>query len=455
MSADATTLGVRLRKERTDLGLSVAGMAEALRDAAPERERRTLPKLQDIARKIRNWEADTWGVSERYRLLYCRATGKTEDDLFGPYRKARKKKIRATETGAARGEDEDDVERRQLLQALATLGVATVSPISEALNTIQTHVEKSLGRDISAQMDDWDEAVAEYGYSYLATAPDRLIGELAADLVSVQALKQRIPAGDTQRARWFRVTAGLSLLMAKTLANTGHGRPARTWWTTAQHAADSSGDTDLSMWIAGERLIRGLYERRPAPVLLRQAATAAESSNGRACAGLLHIQTMRAQLFAVVGRADDAVVELRRAEDTFASLPATDTNDIASDWCYGEDRIRYSTAWVYAYLGQSAPLDVAADRAVQLLEDVDQLRSVTQVKLLQAAGYVRSGDVAAGIDRAISTYEQCPANQRTALVTELAGDVWNAIPIERRRGPAAEGYRELLVASGSLRKAIT
>lgn len=433
----------RLRAEREGRKWTQVKMASKLHEAA----KTNYPPLKSLERQVRGWEAGDHYPETEWRRTYCIAFGLSEAELFGG--------DISRDSGVGGEEDEDDVERRRVLQALATLGVAAASPVADALNTIQGYVEKGLDRGIAEQMEEWDQIVTEYGYSYLASPPDQLISDLAADLVSVQALKSHLPVDNAQRAQWFRVNAGLSLLMAKTLANLGDTRPARTWWRTAQHAADSSGDTDLRMWIAGEQLIRGLYERRPAPILLRQADAAAGSSNGRACAGLALIQTMRAQLLSVV-RPGDAVDELQRLEDTFAKLPSADTSDIASDFCFGEDRIRYATAWVYAQMGQSGPLDVAADRAVQLLEAVDQRRSVTQIKLLQAAGHVRSGDVAEGVAHATSTYEQCPPDQRTVLVTRLAGGVWDAIPVERRKESAAESYHELLALSGPPRpKAIT
>ncbi|GAA4617349.1 hypothetical protein GCM10023195_77440 [Actinoallomurus liliacearum] len=427
------------------------GMAEALRDAAPERERRTLPKLQDIARKIRDWEAGKWGVSERYQLLYCRATGKTEEDLFGPYLKARKATTQTAGTQAAWEKDEDDVERRRLLAALATLGVATVSPVADALQTIRGSVENSLHRDISLQMDEWDEKVAEYGYAYLSTSLDVLIGDLAADLVDLQSLKLRLPSADPQRSRWYRVNAGLSWLMAKSLGNTGQTRDARAWWMTAQHAADASGDVDLGLWIAGERLIRGLYERRPAAILLRQAATVFERSGGRPCAGLASVHNVRAQLLAMEGRGNEAISELRNAEEVFAQLPSSVTQDIGSTMSYGEDRIRFTAAWVHAHLGQRGPLDDATDRALAVLGNADP-RSTTQVKLLQAAGHVQAGDVMAGVNHAMEIYERCPAEHRTVIMGRLAGGVWEAVPVERRKDPAIAPYRELLSTPG--RKAI-
>jgi rhodanese-related sulfurtransferase len=206
------------------------------------------------------------------------------------------------------------------------------------------------------------------------------------------------------------------------------------------------------MWIAGERLIRGLYERRPAPILLRQAAAVFERSGGRPCAGLASVHNARAQLLAMEGRGDEAIAEVRNAEEVFAQLPSSVTQDIGSTLCYGEDRIRFTAAWVHAHLGQLGPLDDATDRAITVLGDAD-LRSATQVRLLQAAGYVRAGDIKGGVSHAMENYDRCPTEHRTVIMSRLAGEVWDAVPVERRKDPAITAYRELLSASG--RKAIT
>jgi transcriptional regulator with XRE-family HTH domain len=83
MPADKTRIGARLRAARRAARLSVDAMAEALRQAAPERERRRLPKLADLRRMIRGWEAGEHLPSERYRLLYAAALNITEAALFG------------------------------------------------------------------------------------------------------------------------------------------------------------------------------------------------------------------------------------------------------------------------------------------------------------------------------------------------------------------------------------
>jgi hypothetical protein len=417
-------------------------MAIKLHEAAGQ----NYPPLESLERQVRGWEAGDHYPAPEWRRAYSIAFGLSEAELFGG-------DISGGGGFSLGEEEEDDVERRRMLQALAALGVASVSPVAEAVQTIRGYVEKNLGRDPSTQMDEWEQTVSDHGYGYLSLPPAQLLGELAADLVSVQSFTPRIREGHPLHSRWCRVTGGLAWLIAKTLCNLGHVQESRTWWGTAQHAADASGDIDLSLWVSGERMVRGLYERRPAAVLLRQAAEAAGRQREHPCGGLAHVHTLQAQVFSLVGRADDAVQELRRAEAVFAQLPAAVTSDVGSTWCWGEDRLRFTEAWVYAHIGGTARLDAATNRAVELLEYADP-RSATQVKLVQAFGHVRAGDVTEGIRLANSTYEAWPADQRTTIVSRLAGEVWNAVPVEQRRVPSVAAYREL-VASSSSRTEIT
>ena len=57
-------------------------MARKLRDAADD-PRRDVPDIESIRHNIFRWESGGYGVSERYRHLYCRVFGRTEWELFG------------------------------------------------------------------------------------------------------------------------------------------------------------------------------------------------------------------------------------------------------------------------------------------------------------------------------------------------------------------------------------
>ncbi|MDN3355576.1 hypothetical protein [Actinomadura sp. DC4] len=440
MPAAKPRLGVTLRQERKRRLMTVRDMAEALREAAPAgRERESVPRLTDLMRMYRNWESDRYGVSERYQVLFCRVFDMTlERLLVGSHC--------GMDTGGRDvfwSAEEDDVERRRMIQALAVLGGAAMSPMAQALQAIQANAEAGLGRGVAAQLDDWEETLVEYGFTYLTTPPQRLLGELAADLVSVQSM--RIKEGHPEYTRWCRVTGGLSGMMAKTLSLLGQAREARPWWSTAQHAADTSGDVELSLWVSGEHLIHGLYQQRPVPVLLRQSDAVLGRLPHHPCAGLATLRSLRAQTLATVGRPDEAAAEIRQAEEVFVRLPAEVTRETNSTLAWGEDCLRYTEAWVYAYSGSQAELDASSERALDLYGNADR-RSTTQIRLIQAFSRVRTGDVTEGIKHASSAYAACRAEQRTAGITRLADLVMENVPSGQRAAPSVTAYRELLSA---------
>src|SRR5690606_32964430 len=145
-------------------------------------------------------------------------------------------------------------------------------------------------------------------YSYVLEPPQALLQDLATDLVTLQLVTGRRAGGQMPPA-WCRVIGGLAALMAKTLCNLGQSRVAREWWATAQHAADASGDRDLSLWVRGEQLVHGLYEGRP-PVILLRKADRTVAGDGGMLRGMLHVRSVRAQLLAIEGAPGAAAAEL-------------------------------------------------------------------------------------------------------------------------------------------------
>jgi hypothetical protein len=432
------TWAKRLVELRCSRGWVVADTARELKQ-----RRGSLPSIQNLTHMIRSdWESGKHRPGPQYRALLCAVYGVHESEVFDG----------DTSPPQSPSGDEDEMERRKLLQALAALGVSA-SPITDPLQSIQDSVNRSLGRDETSHLEEWEEALTEYGYTYLVLPPRRLFADLAADLVAVRSITSRSRHRGGLYPDWCRVTGGLAALMAKTLCNLGQPREARTWWVTAQHAADTSHDTDLSLWVSGERMIHGLYERRPTAILLRQANAAAERAPASPCRGLAHIRTVRAQLLALAGQLDEAVQEIHRSHEVFEQLPGAVTDEAGSIAHWGEDRLRYTEAWVYAHLGERGQLDQAVARAHEVLPPAEH-RSRTQINLLQAFGHVRAGDVAEGIRHAQATYADYPVEQRTVMVTCLADQVWEVVPSQRRDDPGVTAYRELLTAAPH-RKAIT
>lgn len=337
---------------------------------------------------------------------------------------------------------EEDMERRRLLQGLVALG-AEISPLSQALDTVRSAFGGTVGYDDRSHLGDWEETVADYGYSYMSTSPLRLIPDLAADLVSVRSIVRRIPRDSLEYRSWCRVSGVLSGFVAKSLSNLGQSRDSRQWWNMAQHVTDESGDLGLSLWVRGQRIIHGLYENRPFPILLRQVESSKEFSRDHPCAGLASISVGHAQLSVLSGDNDSAERELHRASEILDCLPSCITDDGGSVMSWGEAQLRYSEAWVYSHIGNEAKTDRAIERALQLYPDTDT-RSPAQIKLMQAFARVQAGNISEGMRRARAVYESLISEQRTTMVDVLARRVLHSVPHEAQNCPDVTEYRALV-----------
>lgn len=339
-------------------------------------------------------------------------------------------------------EEQEEMERRRLLQSLAALGVQA-SPLNEALETVRTVFGKTVGYDDRNHIDSWEEAVTEYGYSYISTSPLILIPDLAADLVTVRSIIRRVPREDPDYRAWGRVGGALSALMAKSLSNLGQPRESRQWWEMAQHLADMAGDLNLGLWLRGQRIIHALYENRPVPVVLRQVEAAVEYSRDYACAGLAEVSAGGAQVSVLSGDHQSAVQGLHRAGEILNRLPSNVTKDTSSVMGWGEAQLRYTEAWVYSHMGDEAKTDRAADRALQLYPHSDR-RSPAQIGLMRAFARIQSGNITEGIQYARAVYEPLVSEQCTTMVDALARRVLISVPAEiQGRADVAE-YRALI-----------
>ena len=91
MSADTTSLGTRLREERTKRRMSPHALAEAFLQEASARDRRRMPAVDDIVRTIYGHEADEHPPGPWYRILYSAVFEIPEEELFEELLEQRKK----------------------------------------------------------------------------------------------------------------------------------------------------------------------------------------------------------------------------------------------------------------------------------------------------------------------------------------------------------------------------
>jgi transcriptional regulator with XRE-family HTH domain len=339
-------------------------------------------------------------------------------------------------------EDQEEMERRRVLQSLAALGVS-ISPLSQALETVRTALGDTVGYDDRNHLDFWEETIVEYGHSYLATSPINLIPDLAADIMTVRSIMGRIPQDTSEYRSWCRVGGALSALTAKSLSSLGQSRDSRDWWNIARHLTDASGDLNMGLWVRGEHIIHGLYEKRPVSVLLRQVKSASEFATDYPGVGLVDLSGARAQVSVLAGDSRSAVESLHRTEDILGRISppaAISDNGLVMGW--GEAEFRYTEAWVYSHMGEEAETDRAAADALSLYPASDR-RSPAQIKLIQAFTRVRRGDITEGIRHAQAVYEPL-ASERTTMVDALAQQVLSSIPAQAQKRTDVTEYRGLL-----------
>jgi hypothetical protein len=251
---------------------------------------------------------------------------------------------------------------------------------------------------------------------------------------------RRIPSESSEYRSWCRVGGVLSGLMAKTLSNLGHSRDSRQWWNMAQHLTDSSGDLNLRLWVRGQRVIHGLYEARPIPVMLRQVESTAELAHNHACAGLADVCTGYAQVAVLSGDYRSAERELERSREILNRLPPDVAEDAGSVFGWGEDKLRYTEAWVYSYMGDEPKTEQAIERALELYPASDT-RSPAQTNLMRAFARIKAGDITEGIRHASGVYGPLDSGQRTTMVDALAQRVLHSIPREVLNRPDVIEYR--------------
>ncbi|MFI9572094.1 helix-turn-helix domain-containing protein [Microbispora rosea] len=119
MSDDLPAWAVRLRAERRNRLWSQREMARRLVEAADEDIRPRLPSRETMVRRIKAYEAGHNHPGDPYRVLYARAFGLTEAELFGEDRVALSGRC-----GAARSGRRDDVLAMDSINA----GVTMYSP---------------------------------------------------------------------------------------------------------------------------------------------------------------------------------------------------------------------------------------------------------------------------------------------------------------------------------------
>jgi transcriptional regulator with XRE-family HTH domain len=328
------------------------------------------------------------------------------------------------------------------LSGMAGLGMAAPGLVLEA---VRHGLTGSLAEERAAvAVDEWQEIVAEYGYSYLSSPPGQLIEGLAVDMLGIQyAIGQQQDSRALRDLR--RVGAFLAVFMAMTVANVGELRHAQRWWRSARRVADESGDLHTILWVRGREVVRAMYEERPTARVIQLAEEAEALVTKNAPVSVLpELFSGKAQALALAGRRDEAVTTLRYVQEAiYSELPSSVTSDRDSLFGWAEDRLRFTESFVYSHLGDVDKADEAQRRAIPLYP-VSYQRGPAQIELQRALCLVGSGDVVTGIRHAQTTMVALAPEHYIRPVVDLGHKVLGAVPLSDRSRRVVSEFRDYL-----------
>ncbi|MEO3811585.1 helix-turn-helix transcriptional regulator [Sphaerisporangium sp. B11E5] len=336
------------------------------------------------------------------------------------------------ETNSESADKDDEMERRAAIRLLTALSAGAVIPPG-VLEDVLAGTERALGERV--HIDDWDRTVHEYDHLIATWRGGSLIKDLTAEVVAVgRLLGQRNPP--LIQAGLLRVSARLSGMLAKEFGAVNDVRAARVAWRTARHAADDSGDRDLSVWIRTQEAGNAFWKKRPAGAAAELIDEAEAIAKGAPSAGLVYGHAVRTYL--AVGRGDApgahaALGDLRR---TFDRLPDHVTAD-HSGHGFPLEAVLWNETYVYTLLGD--------DRAGAVLDQAltthpENTHGLANLELMRAVSLVRDRDVTEGLQHAVTTL----AASGSVAGRHIAAHLLNTLPQKARTLPVAHELHTLM-----------
>jgi len=339
----------------------------------------------------------------------------------------------------------NSMQRRTFVLGVSGMAGYGLAAPALALETARHGLTLALAQQrADVAVDEWQEIVTEYGYSYQIATPAELLDSLIVDVLGIQYAIQSQDSETTAR-ELRRPGALLAALMAMTVANLGQMRAAERWWRSARRIAHQSGDVETITWVRGREVVRALYEQRPLGMILRLIADAQTHAAGAPRKALPELVSGKAQALALAGRANDAKATLRELREIYAGLPSEATSDQATIFAWAEDRVRFTESFVYSHLGDSAQAAAAQERALAVYPP-EYRRGPVQIELQRALCLVRTRDVTEGVRHAQAVMAGLSPAEYIRPIFDLGNRVLDAVPIQQRATTAVAELRDCVTS---------
>ena len=337
--------------------------------------------------------------------------------------------------------DNAEVLRRTVLRALsAAAGSAVVGASSQESPTLD--VDRTL---MTAGLSHWREAVWEYGYAYHTVAREDLLADLSSDLnVIRRQLFDQLAADDAEAKPIAAVSSQLVALTAMCCTDLGFAREGRHLWRFARRYAEISEDAAVQQWVQGHEITSGIYQQRPLQILFDLACRALDRhSDSIASAGKAELLGGQAQLFALMGKSQEAHSLLGLLGETYAQLPTTVTSLSDSIFGWPQQRLHHAESFVNSMSGSTDDAYRAQEQALALYAP-SRLISRCQIELHRARCLIRDGHIGDGLRHSIDSVDNVDPSRRREFVLATADHVLGAVPSRELSRPEAREFGDLI-----------
>ncbi|MFI2258933.1 helix-turn-helix domain-containing protein [Streptomyces tubercidicus] len=411
----------RLRAYRLARGLTLKQAGEELRHLG---ESRDANRLRADADQLSLWE--TGGRAPRAAMVA----------LLCDYYKATSYELGLGDDGPAQAET-----------ATVPLSISSLPDTYPAVDPLADHVDsvrRSVDRTLAAgsvspgQLDLLDERLLLCRQEYVSKPPAPMLKQLLVDVQEVNELaKDRQPA--SVQVRLAEMTAVLATLIADALMKLGDLPRSRSWYSTARHASDESGDLDLRARVRAQAAMLPYYygPLESAITLAREARIMTRSKPSPTAA---FAAVAEARALAQQGNKAVAETRIREARAIFDQLPATSGEDA---FAFPVRRFLLYLSGAFTALGQSSQARRVQEDALALYPAGTGIDPAL-LHLEAALCLVHDHSATEACQLAAATYLRVPEAHRTPILGARARRVIEGLPGTNQATPAAKDLCELL-----------
>ncbi|MGI5262368.1 XRE family transcriptional regulator [Streptomyces angustmyceticus] len=265
-----------------------------------------------------------------------------------------------------------------------------------------------------------------------------MLKQLLIDLQEVEGLaKDRQPA--SVQVRLAEMTAVLATLIADALMKLGDLHRSRSWYNTARHASDESGNLELRARVRAQAaMLPYYYGPLESAITLAREARIMTRNKPSPTAAFAAVAEARA----LAQQGDQVVAEsrIRDARAIFEQIPATSDEDA---FAFPVRRFLLYLSGAFTALGRVSQARKIQEDALALYP-AGTVIDPALLRLEAALCLVHDHSATEACQLATATYLRVPEAHRTPILGARARHVIEGLPGKNQATPAAKDLRELL-----------